>query len=207
MIYKINEVKNFKLAEAYKSSMKELNSFFGINMKHNCPSIFLIPDRKTINELRKKQTEDWLVAWAEKGNVYLLDSKKFNTESGHIYSEEKYYALLKHELTHCFVAVISDFARKPTWLLEGVAIFLSGQTKLKIKPTQYKKFIEFYNKGGGEIYKEAGFAVEFLVKKYGRKKILLLLKKLKEVKSEKDFTKLFKSVYGFKLAYKNFKIL
>jgi hypothetical protein len=45
------------------------------------------------------------------------------------------------------------------------------------------------------------------VQKYGKEKILQLLKKAKESNSKKDFTDLFKSIYDFELNYDNFEIL
>lgn len=91
--------------------------------------------------------------------------------------------------------------------MEGISIFLSGQNKFKTKPTEYKNFLEFHKNIEKNVYSEAGFAVEFLIKKYGKQKLLLLLKKSKECKYKNDFAKLFKSIYGFNLAYKNFKVL
>lgn len=207
MIYKIQEIKKSKLEKIYKIFVKELELFFDLKLKNNYPLVIIVPDRKTIDNLRKTKTEDWVVGWADRKGVYLLSAKNYDKESNHKYSNKEYFALLKHELVHYFLAIASDFVRTPAWLSEGMAIFLSGQIKLKTKPIQYKKFIEFYDKGGSEIYKESGFAVEFLVKKYGKKKLILLIKKIKEVKSKKDFVKLFKSVYNFDLEYKNFKIL
>jgi len=68
-----------------------------------------------------------------------------------------------------------------------------------------KDFIKFYKKKGKEVYYESGFAVEFLVEKYGKNKILKLVKSLKNIDSEEEFNKKFKEIYGFELKYENFK--
>jgi len=207
MTYQIQKINHPKLDKVYETSMKELDSFFKLNWKYNRPNLILVPDRKTIDSLKGQKTEDWVVGWVDKGDVYLLCDKNYEMESNHKYSDEEYFALLKHELAHCFSNIVSNFTSKPVWLLEGISIFLSGQNKLKTRPTQYKKFIEFYETGGSEVYYESGFAVEFLVKKYGKIKLISLFKKAKESNSKKDFAKLFKSIYGFNLSYDNFKIL
>ncbi|MDP7520900.1 MAG: hypothetical protein QF567_01555, partial [Candidatus Pacearchaeota archaeon] len=154
-----------------------------------------------------KETEEWLVGWVNGNMVYMLSDKNYETESNHKYSDEEYFALLKHELAHCFSNVVSGFTQKPIWLLEGISIFLSGQLKLKTKPEKFSQFIEFFENGGKGVYSESGFAVEFLVQKYGKEKILQLLKKAKKSNSKKDFADLFKSIYDFELKYENFEIL
>ena len=207
MVFKISKIEDSKLDEVYKTSMKDLDSFFELGWIHNRPNLILVPDRKTINSLKGKETEEWVVGWTNGNTVYMLSDKNYETESNHKYSDEEYFALLKHELAHCFSHIISGFCQKPIWLLEGLSIYLSGQLKLRPKPEKYFKFIEFYEKGGKGVYSESGFAAEFLVQKYGKEKILQLLKKAKESNSKKDFTDLFKSIYDFELNYDNFEIL
>lgn len=207
MIYKISKAEHPKLEEIYISSMEELDQFFQIDWKFNRPHIILVPDRKTIDWLKRQKTEDWVVGWAGNGNVYLLEDKNFEKESNHKYSDEEYFALIKHELAHCFSNIVSSFSRKPVWLLEGISIYLSGQNKLKTKPKKFEKFIEFFDKGGKEVYSESGFAVMFLVKKYGKEKLLNLLKESKKSESSENFSNLFKSIYGFGLSYANFEVL
>lgn len=206
MIYKISKTTHLKLEQVYKNSMEELDQFFQIDWKLNRPHIILVPDRKTIDSLKGQKTEDWIVGWAGSGNVYLLEDKNFEKESNHKYSDEEYFALIKHELAHCFSNIVSNFSGKPTWLLEGISIYLSGQNKLKTKPKKFEKFIEFFNKSGKEVYSESGFAVMFLVEKYGKEKLLNLLKESKKSESPENFSNLFRSIYGFELSYDNFEV-
>jgi hypothetical protein len=207
MIFEMQEVKNKKLSKAYEDSMEELDSFFELNWKYKRPNLIIVPDRKTIDALRGEKTEDWVVGWADGNAVYLLSDKNYEIESCHKYSDKEYFALLKHELAHCFSRIASNFAQSPVWLFEGISIFLSGQNELKAKPKKLENFIEFYDKSGKEVYRESGFAVEFLFKEYGKKSLINMLKKSKEAGSSEDFAKLFRSIYGFELAYENFKIL
>ncbi|MCX6787251.1 MAG: hypothetical protein NTY93_01860 [Candidatus Kaiserbacteria bacterium] len=208
MIYtiKLTPRSHPKLEEVYTKAMDELDSFFEISWTRNRPNIILVPDRKTISALRKQETEEWLVGWAgSNGDVYLLNDRNFEKESNHTYSDTEYFALLKHELAHCFTNIVSR-NKKPTWLLEGIAIYLSGQTNHKPKLEKFEKFLYFFDNGGKEVYTEAGFAVMFLIKKYGKRKLLTLLKSSEDIKSKEDFAHLFESLYGFALSYENFDV-
>ena len=207
MVFEIREVDNSKLDKVYEKSMEELDSFFGLDWQYNRPKLILVPNRKTIDSLKGEETEEWIVGWTRGNTVYLLSDKNYEIESNHKYSDEEYFALLKHELVHCFSNILSGFCQKPIWLLEGISIFLSGQLKLRPKPEKYSNFIDFYENGGEGVYYESGFAVEFLVEKFGKEKLLQLLKKAKESNSKKGFADLFKSIYGFELSYDNFAVL
>ena len=207
MVFKIKKIQNKRLEAFYKKSMKELDNFFKINWKSNLPSIFLIPDRKTIDLLKHKKTEKWIVGWANGQNIFLLDPNNYSKESSHKYSEEEYKALLKHELCHLFYDEISKYSQKPRWLDEGIATYLSGQNKFKKIPKKFNKFLDYYNGGGKGIYNESGFAIEILIKKFGKKKILNLIKKLPRIKNKTHFNKEFAKIYGFNLTYKNFNKL
>jgi len=209
MVYQIQKINRPKIEKVYGKAMKELSSFFGINWKYNLPPIILVPDRKVIDSLRGEKTEGWLVGWVDKNKIYMLDKKDFEKESSHKYSEKEFSARIKHELAHCFSRIASDGVEIPTWLAEGISIFLSNQNIIwsRPKPKKFGIFIESYDAVKKGVYAEAGFAVEFLVKKYGKKKLFFLLKGLKKANTKQKFTKLFKSIYGFDLAYNNFKVL
>lgn len=209
MVFQITQTKDSKIDQFYEKAMQELDEFFELNWKRNIPNIILVDDRKTINLLYGKTTEDWLVAWVPFGkDIYLLNPNNYEKESSHKYSDETFFARIKHELVHCYVNVITNaLHKKPIWLLEGITVYLSGQNKFKTKPKKLKEFLKFYNKCGSDVYYESGFAVEFLVEKYGKTKILQLIKEMKNAKSEKEFKKLFKKIYGFELKYENFEVV
>jgi hypothetical protein len=207
MVFEINIKKNSKIDNWFIQIMKELNDFYKIGWKYNIPKIILVPDRNTINKLQNKKTESWVVGWVSYDKIFILNPKNYEKESSHTYSDEKYYALLKHEVAHCFTNLIKKSGFIPTWLNEGLSIYLSGQNKFKSKPASYNNFLDFVNKGGKEVYLESGFAVEFLIKTYGSDKMLKLLNNLSNISSEDEFKFLFKSIYNFDLEYKNFKVL
>ncbi len=209
MVFSIISLNNKKIEKFVKESLKELKDFFGIDLQN--PLVFIVPNRKIINLLIKHKTENWLVAWANypQNAIYLLDPKNYKKESIHIYSKEKYYARIKHELVHLFVNKICelDFV-KPVWLSEGIAIYLSGQNKFKKIPNdaEFGCFLDSFGEHKDGVYKESGFAVKILIEKYGKYKFLELLKKLKTMKSKEEFNIIFQDIYGFELNYKIFNI-
>ncbi|MDP3792666.1 MAG: hypothetical protein Q8Q89_02950 [bacterium] len=208
MIYKLNLIKSKdKLIErVFYKSMKELREFYGINWTTNTPKIFLLKDRKSIDLFGIRKTEPWLVAWADYGmqTVFVLDKKNLERQSSHKYSEKYYSCLMKHELSHLFYKILSAGKSGPIWLSEGVAIYTSGQNSLKpkSKPKEFKNFLTFHNQGGFDVYAESGFVIETLVKKFGKNKLLELIKSLKNVSDKKQFNKVFQKIYRFQINYK-----
>ncbi len=210
MIFEINSKKDPFIEDIYEKSMKELNDFFGINWVKKKPSVIIVPDRRTINKLKNEKTEDWVIAWAGMGDhsIYLLDRKNYEKESCHKYSDEKYSSTIKHELAHLFLEIFCKYSYvKPMWLNEGVCIYLSGQNNFKKKPDKFGNFLDFYDKGGKEIYSESGFAVQVLIEKHGKEKFMKLLEGLKDLNSKEKFEKIFYEIYRFKPYYEEFNKL
>jgi hypothetical protein len=209
MIFTIQSRDEKFLEKIYNQATEELNDFFELNWEKNKPRIFLVKDRKSINKLMERKTQDWIVGWVNKMDVFVLDKDNYEKESCHKYSEKEYFNSIKHELAHVFTQVFSGIFNKqiqPDWLWEGVAIYLSNQNKTKRRPLKLKEFLRYYShkNKNSSVYNESGFAVEFLVKNFGKQKLLNLIKSLKDIDSEEKFAKKFKEIYGFELNYKNF---
>ena len=198
MIYKLKEQRDKFIEKVYKDSMKDLNKFYEVNWTYGRPNVIIPESRKQIDQLKDTKTERWVVGWSSGQFIYVLDRKNFNKESSNKYSESSYSATIKHELSHAFYNIKSKGKNTPRWLCEGVAIYTSGQNKLKKIPIKFGNFLSFYENGGKDIYYESGFAVELLVKKYGKKKLLKL------ILNKDGFSKLFKKIYGFSSNYKEF---
>lgn len=210
MIYKIKEIKNKLVEEAYSEAMKEFNKFFGIGWEYNLPHICVLDNRKQINALcYGAKGKRWMVGFSDGSKIaYVLDIKKISKESSHKkFTSYEYKALIKHEICHLFYTILASNSNKPIWLCEGVSIYLAGQNKLKDKIKKFSDFYESYEEDLGKVYKESGFAVELLVEKFGRDKLIKLIKESSKIKSKKDFAILFKTIYGFKLKSENFNNL
>ena len=175
--------------------------FFGLNWQHDQPRVFIVKNRQEIDKIWGKKTPRYLVAWGGRWpGVYILDRNNFEKESDNTYTIERYQALLKHELTHCFTDILTDGYRKPVWLNEGISIYLSGQLKWYKKPKQFKYFLKSFDKQKDGVYQEAGWIVKTLVEKHGKEKLFNLLRQIKNIQpDEKEFNHIFKKIYGSKL--------
>lgn len=204
-IFRLKEELNKELEVEIGKIMDELRGFFGINWVENVPKVFLLDSRTLIDLVRGHKTEDWEVGWSENRNIYLLDQNKFETESNHKKkNNEEYRALIKHELAHSFYSIKSGQNSNPRWLNEGTSIYISGQLEFRKRVQSFKNFLEFYNKVSSEIYTEAGWVVKLLVDKFGKEKLMGLLKQIKENKpADESFKRIFEEVYGIKLSYES----
>lgn len=186
--------------------MAEINEFWGINWVISTPSVIVVENRERMDQLCGKKTENWVVgsAFGSRGirGVAVLDFKNINSESLQKFDAAGYKALIKHELCHLFYDTASKGVTGPNWLCEGVSIYLSGQTKLKIwnRPERFDGFLESGWENMKKAYGEGGFVVELLVNKFGKEKMILLVKSLSKTEPEK-FGEKFKEIYGFDLNY------
>ena len=202
-IFKIAQTENPKLEETYKSSMEVLKDFFGLNWTRNTPKIYLVDSRKTIDSLKDQQTPEWLIGWAMERTVYILEKNAFGTDSSHNYSEKDYEMLVTHELAHLFFKVVTGEKTKPSWLWEGVSVYMSGQSGAWKKPKSLCVFLD--NPKDKALYSESGCAVSLLIEHYGKDKFIQLLKKYKNYAGE--FSNLFEETYGIPLSYESFNQL
>jgi len=184
--------------------MTSLNDFWGIDWTSMTPHIYIIDSRKDMDLLKGKETEPWLVAFAtgtQPGDrrVYIFDYDKFATESSWQITEEAYKALLKHEICHLFTMIVSKGRNIPSWLNEGLSIYLSGQ--LKLGRTKPQRFTRFLSGNIRDAYDEGGFVVELLITKCGKDKMIKFISKMPEVKSDDDFQRIFKEIFEIDLNY------
>ncbi|MBS3162621.1 hypothetical protein J4467_01745 [Candidatus Woesearchaeota archaeon] len=202
MVFSVAFKEDKVIEESFEKFTKEFEEFYNIREAYSKPQIFILENRESVNQMLKRITPDWLVGWAERKNVYILEKSAFVKEI----NDEDYAKLIKHELNHCYFYMVSNYCDKPRWLFEGIAIYLSGQLDKRLKPDVYKNFLNYYDNSDDNVYKESGFAVEFLIKYYGKPKFLELIRGLKYIASKEKFVLLFKEVYGFDLKYDNFKV-
>ncbi len=208
-IYDINTVqsKNNKVKSFYEKAMKELIDFYGVNWIENIPVIYLVNSRESFDIISGYQTEDWVVGRALSYNkLLLLSPESYEKESRHEYSDEEYYSLLKHELSHLFYMIFSQ-GKGPIWLDEGFAIYTSDQLTEEDIPKEFKNFLKYYSHEDEDVYSEAGFVVDGLIKKFGKEKVIGFLKVLPNVNSEEDFNKEFEKYFDVELGYKDLQCL
>jgi len=204
-VFNITTSMDEKVAGFYAKAMEELAEFYGFEWTQNTPKIFLVPNRKTFNDLYNKETENWVVGSTINSNntFFVLAPEVYEAESDHKYSDEEYFKLIKHELSHFYARNFFD-DYKPIWFTEGIALYSAGQLNEQRRPKEFIKFLDYYGKGGAGVYAESGFVVEILIRKFGKKKFLKMLEGIKVPVTEKGFKKYFEKFFGIELSYKWF---
>jgi hypothetical protein len=208
-IYNINTTQSYnkEVKAFYDKAMKELIYFYGVNWIENTPVIYLVNSRESFDIISGYQTEDWVVGRALSYNkLLLLSPESYEKESRHKYSDEEYYSLLKHELSHLFYMIFSQ-GKGPIWLDEGFAIYTSDQLTEKDIPKEFKNFLKYYSHEDEDVYSEAGFVVEGLIKEYGKEKVIGFLKVLPNINNEDSFKNEFEKHFGIELDYKDLQCL
>ncbi len=206
-IFIIRTSKSAKLMVAYEKAMRDLNAFFEMKWVRNRPKIFLA-DKNTLKDACHAGWPTWATGWAEFPNVLMLSKGGFTPEQK---------MLMVHEVAHLFFLMCAKISLDntqvfPIWLWEGVSMFVSGQIlrRSMTRPIKFGDFLNYYDRHTvpgrvqPTVYWESGFVVEFLVKKYGKQKLLELIKSIKQANTEELFAKRFKGLYGFELSYDEF---
>lgn len=192
-----------KLELFIKDIKKEFDVFFNFKIKD--PSLYFVASRKDFDVIVGRKTENWLVAIARANSIYILDRKIFAKESNH--KKEEFWLTLKHEYSHIYYSQITK-SHYPIWLNEGLASHLSGK-KIIVKEkdqVQLLNVFDYYKKGGKDVYTVSQYWVEFLLKEYGQKKLIKLIKSL-DIKAELSsgyFNQQFYKIYGFRFDKKTF---
>ncbi|OGL53249.1 hypothetical protein A3K55_02045 [Candidatus Shapirobacteria bacterium RBG_13_44_7] len=204
MIFKTKVIAYPLIDKYFEKSWKELTQFYEFTPKYK-PKIFIIEDRKTIDAFMETKTLKWCKNGCIRGNIFLLNPKKYSQVTDREFDPQRFYGSIIHELSHHFYVQIANH-NKPVWLNEGVALIFGDQLKYRKKPEKFVNFLKFslINAEGEEtVYQESGFVIEKIISKFGKEKILELIKSLRSINNNDQFIKQFNRVYGFELNYDN----
>ncbi|MFA5303435.1 MAG: hypothetical protein WC393_02775 [Candidatus Nanoarchaeia archaeon] len=208
MVLKIDLSENYpEIDEYFEKSFNELKNYFNFEWDKNIPLLFLIGTRKEMDLLEGRKTEDWCMGTTKGRLVFIFSPESLEKETCHKYKKNDYLAVIKHELVHVFTNIILKKNYLPNWLWEGLAVYLSGQNNFNKKLTEFKEFLEYYDNGGSEVYYESGFAIEVLIAKLGKDKLMDLVCSSKYISNKEEFDDAFKKIYKFNPTYENFNKL
>jgi hypothetical protein len=201
-VFKLTSFEDSTIQEYKDKAIADLNTFFGRDWTRNTPKVFVLDDRKTINSLQEKVTEDWVVGFSM-GNfaVCILNPSNISTESSHDGSKYNIEKLIKHELCHSFFQKSFGKTNFP-WITEGVSLYVADQLSNYPAPGIFDGFLD-----GRKIYQEAGNVIKLLLDKYGKEKLFEFLKKQAEVKEMDELKSLFETIFEAKLEYSFFNSL
>jgi len=183
-VYNVTKIKNEKIEDHKYKAMKELGNFYNRKWVYGTPQIFIVEDRKTIDDLWERETEDWIVGWSwGTHTIFILNPENITQESRHDGSTYDIYKLIKHELSHSFFSTSFGISNH-TWINEGLAIYTADQFDMFSMPKEFNGFLD-----GKKIYNESGSAIKLLIENFGKDKLFEFLKKQSGVEEEKELKK------------------
>jgi hypothetical protein len=189
-----------ELLEAKEQAIAKYTDFFGITLQREF-KIYMIHSREEMDIVQDKKTEDWVVGHTRDHGtkVFIFDPEHYEKETGK--TQIYFKKLLKHEIAHVYVRkIIDNNVECPKWLNEGLAYYLANQ-QISNNPIEgIVDCIDYYEKFIVEHYGTSGRLVTLLITKYGKEKILVLLKSFK---NKEEFYNAFKEIYGFELTKEN----
>lgn len=195
------QIKNIKKANKFLSKAgKELSAFFGVDIHK--PGIFFLNSRKEIDKSLGRKTEEWLTGWTKGNAIFVLTPQNYLKESSHK-SINHFWQVLKHEYCHLYFGQIAG-VNYPKWLNEGLACYLAGQIKKEPTLKEAMKVFKYFRKSDWQVYNVGYFWVNLLVQKFGKNKMLRLMKNLKPHITEKEFAAIFRRIYGFDFSKNSF---
>jgi hypothetical protein len=189
-----------QLQSIVASAYEEVESFFV--KKPEILKITIHKNRKSLEEKLGRKTFEWEIATASfSGDINILHPDSFAKESTH--AKDEFLPILKHEITHIFLDLLSGGNKIPKWLDEGFSSYVAG-----LKISEDSIFIEdnFCKKLGTprgwdeqanySAYTLAQLFVGFLIKKYSVEKIIELLSMLEKNYYYDHFNSKFKMIFG-----------
>lgn len=196
----------------FKAGKRTVEEVFQTSFKNGF-SIYIHPSRLSLDSTWQKdwnmpdfKSQCWMVASGVSDKLDIISPKKWDSLAcEHSYSDSiKTQRLITHELVHVFHGQQNkspDFSDVTgiDWFVEGLAVYASGQCD-SVRISEIKKalsenkipetLVKFWT--GNLRYGLSGTMVLYLDNKYGREKIISLLKfnNIKELLSALDTTEL-----------------
>ena len=183
-----------KLRRQIKKQTKEFDRFFGYKLSE--PLVVLLTSRRQIDALWGRKTEDWSVGWTRERVIYILSPEKYVSESNHRRRSE-FWTTLRHEHAHLYIRSVAGW-NVPKWLNEGLACWLAGQRKRTPPLALALSVIRPMGNFSVMAYPVGYFWTSLLIRKFGEKKILILLRKCGRTNSPANFPRIFRAVYGIR---------
>jgi len=178
---------------------KKMDRWFGFEVE--MPRVLFVQSRKEYDKLFGYKTESWQVARTENGAIFILDPKIYTKESDHK-DIKSFWLVLQHEYVHLYYRKLTE-TWDPRWINEGLACYLAGQIKKVPEKEILVDVNQFFDRGGQWVYGVGYFWVNYLIKKYGKAKLLKLIKTINVKITKKKFETKFKQIYGFRLDKKS----
>lgn len=183
---------NKRLNNYLIKTKKDLDKFFGLDL--DTPYVGLVNSRKDYNILVGANMPAWSVGWSRKGGIFIINEKVYTKESNHKHKQH-FWLTLKHEHAHYYYRALTGISY-PRWLNEGLCCYLAKQVKNPPEAKEALRVSEYFKKNDWKIYNIGYFWVNLLIIKFGKKRLLVLLKTLSPKITKRQFARNFKKIYG-----------
>ena len=193
IVLEVKPTNRKEIERFFWKTKKEFDKFFDLDVYPR--EILLIDSRKDMNKIKKRKTADWEIGGYANNAIFILKPEKFEKESSH--KKQDFWPTLKHEIVHLYYGIITGTS-KPYWLNEGLAVYLAKQRRTAT-PENVVNVIKSFDTFDKNDYGSSGRLVELLMKRYGKDKMLTLLRTIDSKIKKQEFSRSFKKIYGFEL--------
>ena len=157
--------------------------------------VVLVYSRKEFDKQWGGKTADFVSGFSRDGKIVIFSQSIFNKETR--WRKKDFYPCLVHEMCHAFYEELRDDSFDPLWLSEGLATLMqNGRKKLIHKKTLKitKKILNIgFNEMGVESYHVHYLFTRYLMRTFGKSKLLKFIKLLRKGgKQEVAFKKTYK---------------
>ena len=133
---------------------------------------------------------------AKTGNdneISIFEEDVFEKVSPH--PKEDFPKVLAHEITHIYTKSKFNLTF-PMWLNEGIAYVIADQDKKTGEKKDIRQVHTFEEWNKNPAYGASGKFVRYLIEKFGKEKLVELLKEIKENEKKETFKTKFEQTFG-----------
>ncbi len=178
--------------ELIEKASKQVSSFFNDEVPEF--KISFLKTREEMDKIWKRPTPAWVVAKTGNDNdISIFEEDVFERVSHH--PKEDFPKVLAHEITHIYTKSKFNLTF-PMWLNEGIAYVVADQDKKTGEKKDIRQAHTFEEWNKNPVYGASGKFVRYLIEKFGKEKLIDLLKEIKENEKKETFKAKFKQTFG-----------
>lgn len=149
-----------------------------------------------------------MAGWANGYKIVAIHPDNLEELTNGTHKKDSHPKRIKHELAHLFYAKLAGGETKPAWLNEGLVFYLDGRGGMQPKDFENKyAAVRYFNNFDGHVYGPGSFIVKTLLDKFGKEKLLILIKSIRPGLTEDSFREFFRKVYRFDFTEEGLKTI
>ena len=183
------------LTRVVKDCYQLSKQFFGEDVEGI--GVKMLYTREEMDKALGYKTQSWVVGSAgRRKTIVIFSPAVFSKVSPHPTSD--FEPVLTHEIAHVFTSELFQF-RYPRWLSEGLSGYVAEQYKTRpFNPQLIQDFDKIFTNAGWNKtnpYNQAYSFTVYLIERFGKENMLVLLQSLSPNDSLQDFTSKFLDAY------------